>query len=257
MQLINNGILWMLVELYKITGNLGVSILLFTFVVRSLLLPLSLPVINSQKKMKKLQPEVDALKKKHKEDKKAFQMAQLELYKKYNINPLAGCIPQIAQIALLIILYHVLVKFIGQSEVDGVVMNPYFFWLDLRHPDSKFIIPVLAGATQLLLSIMILPGGEVPDLIPNNSKDKDVRKANEKEEDAAEMAASMQKQMLFMMPVMTGLFALRFPSGLGLYWVATTVFSIGQQWILSGPGGLVKYLDRIFRRQGGRVVKKA
>jgi len=70
------------------------------------------------------------------------------------------------------------------------------------------------------------------------------QKANEKEESFADMAASMQQQMLFIMPVMTGFIALNFPAGLGLYWVFTTVFSIGQQWYVSGPGGLVHYTKK-------------
>ena len=71
-----------------------------------------------------------------------------------------------------------------------------------------------------------------------------VKKENEKEEDMAEMAQSMQQQMLFIMPVMTGFFALSFPSGLALYWVATTVLSIGQQYAVSGFGGFRTYGKR-------------
>jgi YidC/Oxa1 family membrane protein insertase len=245
MQFLSNGLLEVLSQLHNLTGNLGLSILLFTFIIRSLLLPLSLPAIQSQKKIKAMKPELDQLKEKHKGDKKAFQLAQIDLYKKYNLNPLAGCIPQILQIGLLILLYHVLVGFVTQSQVNGVSINPHFFWLDLAKPDNLFVLPVLAGVTQLILSVMILPGGETPDIVPNNSKDKSIKKANEKEEDMAEMANTMQKQMLFMMPVMTGFIALRFPSGVALYWVATTVFSIVQQYFLSGPGGLVTYWQRI------------
>jgi YidC/Oxa1 family membrane protein insertase len=87
------------------------------------------------------------------------------------------------------------------------------------------------------MSLMISPGAEIPDIVPNESKKKEVQKANEKEEDFAEMAASMQKQMLFFMPVMTAFIAWRYPSGLALYWVITTVFSIVQQYFISGWGG--------------------
>src|SRR5258708_5024385 len=108
-----------------------------------------------------------------------------------------------------------------------------------------YVLPVLAGLTQLILSVMILPGGEVVDIVPNDSKNKKVIEENKKEEDSADMAATMQKQMLFMMPIMTGFIALRFPSGLTLYMVATTIFSIGQQLLLSGPGGLTLYIKRL------------
>jgi len=92
---------------------------------------------------------------------------------------------------------------------------------------------------------MILPGVEKHDLIPDNSKKKAVQKANEKETDTQEMAETMQKQMVFMMPIMTGIISYQFPAGLGLYWITTTVYSIAQQWIISGPGALFDYTKKI------------
>jgi YidC/Oxa1 family membrane protein insertase len=237
-----------LIQLQGVTGNLGLSILLFTFLVRSILLPLSIPSLKSQKKIKELQPEVNKLKAKHGSDKRAFQMAQLELYKKYNANPLSGCLPQILQLVILIFLYQVLVSFLSTSTINGVAIDPHFLWLNLSVPDKTFVLPVLAALTQLILSVMILPGGEVPDLVPNNKKEKKLVELNKKEEDTADMAATMQKQMLFMMPLMTGFIAISFPSGLTLYMVATTIFSIGQQWVLSGPGGLTLYMNRFLSK---------
>ncbi len=248
MQQITNVFLEILVQLHNITGSLGWSILAFTFLARSILLPLSLPSLKSQKKIKEVQPELKKLQEKHRGDKKALQVAQMELYKKYNINPLAGCLPQILQLGLLILLYHVLINFISTPEINGVVLNPKFFWLDLAHADKLYVLPVLAGITQLILSLMIAPGGEVRDVVPNDSKSKKVQVENKKEEDMAQMAATMQKQMLFVMPVMTAFLALSFPSGLALYWVATTVFSIIQQYFFSGWGGLSLYSKRILAK---------
>src|SRR5579859_3156267 len=247
MQLLTNLLFGALIQLQGLTGSLGLSILLFTFIVRALLLPLSIPSLKAQKKMRTLQPELKKLKEKFKNDKKGFQVAQLELYKKHNANPLNGCLPQIVQLVLLIFLYRVLVSFLSTAKIHGVPIDPHFLWLNLGKPDSMFILPILAAASQLILSVMILPGGETVDIIPEGSKDKKL-KAEKKEEDAAEMAATMQKQMLFMMPLMTGFIALRFPSGLTLYMVATTVFSVVQQFFLSGPGGLTMYWQRLLSR---------
>ncbi|MBW7955111.1 membrane protein insertase YidC [Patescibacteria group bacterium] len=244
MNLINQVLLEFLVQLHQITGGLGLAILAFTAIVRLLLVPLSLPGMKSQKKMREIQPELKKLKDIHGKDKQALQVAQMELYKKHNINPLSGCLPQIVQIVLLIVLYHVLSVFVGTNEVNGVTLNPDFLWLNLTQPDSLFILPVLAGLTQLILSLMILPGGETPDVIPNDAKTKKLKEENKKEEDAAEMAAAMQKQMLFIMPVMTAFIAIRFPSGLALYWVASTVFSIVQQYFTTGWGGVTLYAKR-------------
>ncbi|MDQ3008770.1 MAG: YidC/Oxa1 family membrane protein insertase [bacterium] len=245
----------LLVILNSATGNLGLAIILFTILIRSIVLPLSLPSIKAQKRIQELQPEIKQLKAKHGKDKKAYQVAQMELYKKYNVNPLAGCLPQLLQIGVLFFLYQALNNFLNQPVIEGVTINPQFLWLNLTSPDALYIIPVLAALTQLVLSLMIIPATETPDVVPNNSKKKKVVEANKKEEDVAEMAASMQQQMMYIMPLMTGFIALSFPAGLGLYWIASTLFSIAQQYFLSGPGGIVTYTKRIASRFG--LVKTA
>lgn len=244
MNIISQVITDVLLMLYQLSGNLGLAVILFTLIIRSILFPLTASSLKASEKMRKLQPELSDLKKKHGKDAKALQTAQMEMYKRYNINPLAGCLPQLLQIAVLILLYHVLVGFLAKTEIGGVTILPSFLWLDLTKPDSLYVLPVLAAVTQLILSLMIAPGAEKRDLVPNDSKKKSVKEENKKEENFAEMAASMQQQMLFVMPVMTGFIALRFPSGIALYWVITTVFSIVQQWYISGPGGLVTYYQR-------------
>jgi len=244
MELINNAIIQILLQFYQVTGNLGVALIAFTVVVRLLLVPLTHKSLKAQFKMRELQPEIKKLKTKHKDNKQALQTAQMELYKKYNLNPLAGCLPQIVQLVLLVVLYHVLSKFIGQEVVSGVTINPYFLGLDLRVPDKSFVLPVLAAGSQFIYALMIAPGGETADVIPNDSKKKAVKEANKKEEDIADMAGMMQKQMIFLMPVMTGFFALQFPAGLALYWVATTVLSAIQQYFVTGFGGLETYSKR-------------
>jgi membrane protein insertase Oxa1/YidC/SpoIIIJ len=104
---------------------------------------------------------------------------------------------------------------------------------------------VLAVIAQFVMSIMISPGGQVRDIEPNNSKKKAIIEANKKEEDTASMAATMQKQIIFIMPLMTGFIALTMPQGAGLYWVISTIIGIIQQWVISGPGGLTSYIRDI------------
>lgn len=227
------------------TGNLGLAIILFTLLIRLILLPITLPSIKAQKQIMDLKPELDKLKKKFKGDATGLQQAQMELYKKYNINPLAGCLPQLLQFGVLIVLYQTLLAFLKNPTFNGQPLNFDFFWFNLSHPDKLYILPVLAAVSQLILSVMLMPATEIPDKVPNQSKKLKVQAANKQEEDTAEMAASMQQQMLFMMPIMTGVFAINFPAGLSLYWVITTVFSIVQQYFISGPGGLVTYARRI------------
>lgn len=248
MQFLFDSFTQLILFLYQTTGNLGWALIIFTLGVRLLLLPLSHASLKAAQAMKELQPELKKIQKKHKGDALKLQAAQTELYKKYNVNPFAGCIPQIVQIAVLIFLYQVLSKFFSQSEINGVVINTDFFGLALNKPDPTFVLPVLAGVTQLILSVMVIPGGEQPDIVPNDSTQKKVKDANKKEEDTAEMAATMQKQMLFIMPIMTGFIALKFPAGLALYWTLTTILSIIQQWYVSGWGGLTMYYKRLQKK---------
>lgn len=245
MSQITSFILFILVNIYQLVGDLGLSIILFTFLIRAVLFPLSIKTLKSQKEVKKLQPKLKELEKKHKGSPEKLNQARLELYKKYNVNPLAGCLPQLVQLGLLIVLYRVLINFFQHPEIMGVQVETDFLWMNLSQPDPKYVLPILAGVSQLFMALMIAPGGETPDIVPNQSKSKQVQKENKQEENMAEMAAMMQKQMIFFMPVMTAFIALRFPSGVALYWIATTLFSIGQQYYISGPGGLVTYYQRL------------
>lgn len=232
--------------LYSLTGgSVGWALILFTILIRTILLPVTLPSIKAQKKITDLKPELDKLKTKFKDDKTGFQQAQLELYKKYNINPLAGCLPQLAQLGVLIILYQTLLHFFANPTFHGVTLNFNFFGLPLNTPDQTYVLPVLAGLTQLILSVMIMPVTETPDKVVNTSKQKKTQEENKKEEDMAEMAATMQQQMMYLMPVMTVFFAIKFSAGLSLYWVVTTIYSVVQQYFISGWGGLSVYTRRI------------
>jgi YidC/Oxa1 family membrane protein insertase len=248
---LKEGLIGIFLQLYQVTGNLGVALIAFTLLARLILFPLSIQSLRAQKKIRELQPEVDKLKEKHGKDKQALQVAQMELYKKYNLNPLAGCIPQLIQIGLFIVIYQALNQFLHQTAIHGITIDPSFLGINLNLPDSTYVLPVLAGVTQLLLSVMVLPATETPDIIPNKTKNKAIKAANEKEEDMAEMAASMQQQMVFILPFVVAFSATRFPAGLALYWVATTVFSIIQQYLISGPGGLVTYSRRLLARVSG------
>ncbi len=249
-----------LTSLYSVLGNLGFSIIAMTVIIKSLILPVSLPSIKAQKKMRDISPELNKLKKKFKNDQKGLQQAQLELYKKYNINPLSGCLPQILMIIILLGLYRSLNTFLVNGTIDGIQINTSFLWLDLTQPDPIYILPILAGLSQFVMSIMISPGGEVRDIVPNKSKSKKIQEENKKEEDMASMAGSMQKQMIFMMPFMTAFIALRFPSGLAVYWVVANIFAIIQQYVVSGPGGLKTYWERgllLLRINHNKSLKKA
>ncbi|MFZ2202051.1 MAG: YidC/Oxa1 family membrane protein insertase [Microgenomates group bacterium] len=247
---LTNPINQLLIFLYGLTGqNLGFAIILLTLIIRGVLVPVTIPSLKSAKKLQELKPHLDRLKEKHK-DKQKLQLAQLELYKQHGINPASGCLPQIAQLLVLIALYQVFIKFINVPELNGQALNLNFFWLNLGKPDPYYILPVLAGLSQLVFSLMMTSGLEGHLKAP---KKKDEKK---KEEDSLEMAQSMSQQMLLIMPAMTVLISLKFPSGLALYWVITTVFSLIQQYLVSGPGGLKLTLAKIARFLPGKLNPK-
>ncbi len=236
-QPILNTLLWF----YQVTGhNLGFAIILLTLLVRVVLIPFTLPQLKSAKKIASLKPELDALKRKHGHDAKLFQQKQMEFYKTHNVNPAAGCLPFIAQFVVLIALYRVFMDTLGGSGFGDIISN-FFIW-DLKTKDTTFILPVLAGVLQLVTSLAILPAVEnEPEKRPGTAEQK---------EDVAEMAQSMQQQMVFMMPVMTVIFSLQFPSGLALYWVITTAFSLVQQLLISGPCSILVYAKKLHLIKG-------
>jgi YidC/Oxa1 family membrane protein insertase len=238
----------LLVGLNSYTGNFGVSIVLITLLARFVFLPLTYPSLKTQfknrKAMKALAPKLAELKKKHKGDNVKFAQAQSELFKEHNIKLTAGLLPNILQIVFLIAFFQVLQRFL-QPDVSISQESLFFLGSSMIEPDKTFIMPILTGVTQFIFSLMLLPGLEQHDLIPNNAKDKKTQEANKAETNQQDMAMAMQQQMLFIMPVMTGFIALRFPAGLSLYWIVSTLFSIAQQYTVSGWGGIEKYAHQI------------
>jgi YidC/Oxa1 family membrane protein insertase len=241
MQSLLSFVVEILAFFYELTGNLGWGIILFTIVLRLVLAPITIPSLKTAQRMKELQPEIKKLKEKFAKDAQKLTAAQIELFKKHNINPLAGCIPQLIQLGLLLLLYHALLAFLQLEEVHGVALNTGFFWLELDNPDTTLVLPILAAVTQFLLTIMIMPTAAPDEVKPVKNKKKKKAVEPEKKEDFSEIAMQVQKQMMYILPVMTGVIAATFPSGLALYWVVTTVFGIIQQGYISGWNSIPEF----------------
>lgn len=224
-----------LIFIYRLVGNFGISILIFTAIIRLILVPITAPALKSAKKMQDLKPHLDKLKEVHGKDKTRLQQEQLKLYKEHGVNPAAGCLPYLVQFLVLIALYQVFIFFLTNSKIDNVPVDMNFLWLNLAKPDKLYILPVIAGITQLILSLMMMPKGAL-------EKNKQITVKGEKKEE--DMATSMNKQMMIVMPIMTVFIGISLPSGLALYWIATTVFSIIQQYFTTGLGALEKYLPK-------------
>lgn len=250
-----------LILFYKILfNNLGLAIIGLTLLIRLLLVPLTLPALQMAKKMKELAPQLEKLKKKHKDDKQAFAKAQLELYRQHGANPAAGCLPQIIQLLVLVALFQAFSQVLGaNAETIGklnevlysflrlpakTAFNLKFLYLDLSKPDvfrlsvSPFPLPgvflFLAALTQFLTSKMMAPAV--------SAARKQAKKTPEKQDD---MATMMQQQMIYMFPLMTLLIGFSFPSGLVLYWLVFSVFQMGQQYVSGGLGGLESWIKKL------------
>lgn len=239
--LVYEPILRGLLFLYQLLGNnLGFAIIALTLIVRGVLIPFTLPGIKSAKKIATLKPQLDKIKKKYAKDPKIASAKQMELYKKHGVNPAGGCLPIIVQFIFLIALYRVFIDALGNGAINGVEINAQFLLWNLKDKDTTYILPIAAGFLQLLTSLAITPAIE---------DDPNKRKGTKKEkENIAEMAQAMTSQMVYLMPAITVFFALQFPAGLALYWTITTAFSFIQQLIVSGPGGLKKYIIKFTGR---------
>lgn len=221
-----------LIMLYNVFGDFGIAIILLTIGIKLALIPLSRKQIESQKEMQELQPKIKDLQKKYKDDREALSKETMALYKEHKVNPAAGCLPLIIQMVVFITVYRVIIN-LSENHTLAVhsenlysfvtfpeYLNPYFLgFMNLSEPYAPIAI-ITAIAQYYQIKMMQVKNA------PDNSNE------NEKSKDEPDFATIMQKQMIIIIPIMTLFIGLKFPSGLALYWLASTVFMIVQQWIV-------------------------
>jgi YidC/Oxa1 family membrane protein insertase len=179
-------------------GNYGLAIIIMTVIIKIIFYPLTKHSLNSMKEMSKIQPQLAALKEKYKDNKEKLNKEMMELYKRYKINPVGGCLPMILQIPVFIALYEVLYVAIELRHA------PLYLWIhDLSDKDPYYITPVIMGATMFLQQKM------TPSTIDPN-----------------------QAKIMLIMPIIFTFMFLNFPSGLVLYWLVNNVLSIAQQYYI-------------------------
>jgi YidC/Oxa1 family membrane protein insertase len=221
-------IFWLLEQYHKAIGNFGVSILLLTITVRTLFFPLANKSYESMSKMKKLQPQMEEIKKKNEKDPAKQQQEIMELYKREKVNPVAGCLPLLIQIPVFFALYKVLFVTLEMRHA------PFFGWIhDLSAPDPTTIlnlfglIPWNPAATPMIGSILggALHIGVLPLLYgftmwltqamsPPPSTDP------------------TQKLIFQFFPIIFTFTLARSPAGLLVYWMFSNLFTIGQQYVI-------------------------
>lgn len=213
----------LLVFLYNIIPghDLGVAIILLTIIIKLALLPLSKQSIKSQKAMQELQPKIDEIKAKYADKKEEQAKAMMELYKNEKINPFSSCLPLLIQLPFLWAVFRVFRAGLSNGSLNMVysflhrpeALNPMFFgFLNLSAPN--IYLAVLAGAAQFWQAKM-LPVKK-PEVKGEGTQDES-------------MTVIMNKQMIYFMPLLTFFMCLKFPAGLALYWLVTTVLTAIQQ----------------------------
>ncbi len=208
-----------------VLGEFGLAILLFTLILRLATLPLTISQFRSMKEMQAIQPLMQEIQKKYK-DPKRRQEETMKLYREHHINPLGCAAPLIIQMAFFMALYRALVPTVGGSPEslvtlsqhiypfsflqDSIPLKQTFLWLNLGQPDTTFILPLLVGvSTYVQQKVSVTPN-------------------------ASAQMQQQQQMMTFMMPMMMVFISLQLPSGVGVYWVATSLFSLFASWRVYG-----------------------
>jgi len=244
-----NPIFNVLMIFYKLFGNIGFSIIGLTAFVRLLSLPIMLPSIKSMRKQKELQPQIDKIRKKFKHDKQKQAAEQMALMKQHGVNPASGCYSMIITIIIFTALYSVIRQIIQATDIASInthlylnfiklsslsQINTKFGYLDLTTKDPYFVLSILLGISQFIMAKMNMPyskaGVEAAKKTPDKKDD---------------IAYNMQQQSLYIMPFMMAMLGASMPSGVALYIMTSTVFSIAQSYFVNGLGGLKPAVDKI------------
>jgi len=219
-------ILNFLIFIYNvIPGNdLGISIIILTIFVKLALYPLTKKQLESQKALQELQPKIEEIKQKYKDKKEEMGIAMMNVYKDNKVNPLASCLPLLIQLPFLLAIFQVFQKgfengslnllysFINKPENINYIS---FGFLDLSQ--KNITLAVLAGVAQFIQAKMIQTKRPKPKV--EGSSDED-------------MTAIMNKQIMYVMPVMTVVIGVSFNGGLIFYWFISTVITIIQQYFV-------------------------
>jgi len=235
--------------------NLGLAIIATAASIGLGLIPLTLPSLRSSQKMQKIKPELDSLLKKYKHDKQLLAAKQLELYKKHQINPAAGIFPMIIRLLVIIALYGVLNQVIAQggdaNQINNFLypaiklppntqLNTRFLYLDILRPDlinfktplNLFLFKVSSLPGFFLIGSALLQFAQTQLMRKNSPTASGQPKTAKPNQDGAQMAETMQKQMAFIMPLMTILIGYRLASGLVISWFVFSLASLAQQLYL-------------------------
>jgi YidC/Oxa1 family membrane protein insertase len=195
---------------YRHVGNYGVAIILLTVVSKVLFYPLTVKSMRSMKAMQALQPQINALRNKHKSDPQRLQRETMDLYRQHKVNPMGGCLPMVAQIPIFYALYLALSVSVELQNATFLCVGQIFglhLWIcDLASHDPTYVLPILMGVTMFIQQKMTPVAGD-----------------------------PRQAKMMLVMPFIFTFMFLNLPAGLVLYWTVSNVLQILQQKLMDRP----------------------
>ena len=209
MDFLANIVQQVLTVLYNFTEsvgipNLGLAIVLMTIIIKLIMYPLTQKQIQSTKAMMEIQPKMKALQEKYKDDKQRLNMELANLYKSEGVNPLAGCLPLLIQMPIMIGIFYGIRDYNYAAHLEIVTS---FLWLaDISKADPTYVLPVLSALTTFI---------QTKQTMPTNG------------------GGAQNKMMMYFMPLFIGYISLTFPAGLVLYWVVMNIMQIAQQSIMN------------------------
>ena len=216
--------------------DLGVAIIIITILIKLIFYPFSLKAIKSQKALQDIQPKIEALKNQYKNQKEKLGQEMMKLYKEEKVSPFSSCLPLLIQLPFLIAVYEVFRTGLTNGALNKLYpfianpgqLNPIAFgFLDLAKP--QIVLAVLAGLAQFWQVKML------------STKKPEVKSTGSKDES---MMVIMNKQMMFVMPIMTVVIGASLPGGLVLYWFMTTLLTALMQLTAFKKKPAVEVLDK-------------
>ncbi|WP_304177993.1 YidC/Oxa1 family membrane protein insertase [Leptotrichia trevisanii] len=195
--------------IYGVVGNYGIAIIIVTILMRIIVFPLTLKQEKSMKKMRELQPELEKIKEKYKDDPQEYQRKTAELYRESGVNPLGGCLPILIQMPIFVALYW---AFSG----NAIPADAKFLWFTLKQPDRLFMMGKFAFNLLPILNVGV-----------TYIQQKIMTSATGGQENAQQM-----QTMMYMLPLMMLFIFYNMPSGVTLYYLVSGALSLVQQYFI-------------------------
>lgn len=221
----------LLIWLYGLIGNFGIAIIILTAIIKLLLHPLNKKSIESQKNMAELQPKINELQAKYKNDKEKQASEMIKLYKEEKFNPFAGILLLFIQVPILIALYQVFQNGMDLAKIKEMLYpfinlpQAIYPYLISFHNGAKVIEILDLSKANIYLAVL----AGIAQYFQIKTATPPIPKQEGPVDTMGEVTTMMQKQMVYFVPLLTFFILFRLPSALGLYWIVTAIISTFEQ----------------------------